>query len=215
MSDRSLSIAQEALRRHPRSRADALGIDMTKNTPSPLFQWLIASLLFSARISADQAEAAARALFDQGWRTADAMAASTWEQRTKVLNAAGYARYDESTSRYIGDATERLLDLYDGDLRAMRQEVDGDLEAMRASLKKFKGIGDVGADIFLREAQLSWDHLHPFADQRALTAAAKLGLPRTARDLAALVPPRDFPRLLDALVRIDLADEVEDVKRAA
>lgn len=215
MSDRARSLAQEVLRRHPRSRADALGLDLSANTPSPLFQWLIASLLFSARISADQAESAARALFEQGWRTADAMSATSWEQRVKVLNRAGYARYDESTSRYIGDATERLLDLYDGDLRALRDEAERDPAAIRAALKAFKGIGDVGADIFLREAQLAWPELAPFADARALEAAGKLGLPTDPERLCALVAPRDRPRLLDALSRPDLAAKAEAIRGAA
>ena len=115
----------------------------------------------------------------------------------------------------IGDATERLLDLYDGDLRVMREEADGDLASLRASLIRFKGIGEVGADIFLREAQLAWPDLHPFADARALKVAKKLRIPGSAAGLAELVPPKDLPRLLDALVRIDLAHEVDEVSRAA
>ena len=51
--DRDRRIAREILRRHPRSRAEALGVDVGRDTPMPLFQWLCASLLFSARISAD------------------------------------------------------------------------------------------------------------------------------------------------------------------
>lgn len=50
------------------------------------------------------------------------MAEATWRQRTDVLNRAGYARYDESTSRMLGDTAQLLLDRYRGDLRKLREE---------------------------------------------------------------------------------------------
>ena len=46
------------------------------------------------------------ALTRRGWTSARKMAASTWEERTHVLNGAGYARYDESTSAKLGEAAD-------------------------------------------------------------------------------------------------------------
>ncbi|MBI1179911.1 MAG: hypothetical protein GC201_05085 [Alphaproteobacteria bacterium] len=208
-------IAAAVLKRHPRSHAQELGIRVARNTPAPLYQWLLVSLLFSARISADQAQKAARALFEQGWRTPKKMAGTSWEERVKVLNRNGYARYDESTARYIADTTELLLDRYKGDLRRLRDEADRDPAGERKRLKEFKGIGEVGADIFFREAQLVWDELYPFADAKAMEGAEKLGLGKSVRSLAGLVDRRDLPRLLSGLVRIDLAGEVDEVLKAA
>lgn len=54
----------------------------------------------------------------------------------------------------------------------------------RALLKRFKGIGDMGADIFLTEAQLAWREAFPAADRKSLGAAEALGLGSTAQDLA-------------------------------
>lgn len=184
--------------------AEALGLDLAKNTPSPLFRWLCASLLLSTRISADLAMKAAAALADAGWTTPDKMAASTWEKRTKVLNRAGYARYDESTSRRLAELCETLLGEYGGDLRRLRKKAGNDPARERALLKEFKGIGDVGADIFCREVQVAWPELHPCVDARAMKSAQRLGLASSADDLAALVPRADLPRLLAALVRADL-----------
>ena len=65
--------------------------------PSVLFRWLCASILLSARTSAGAAMEAAQALAGQGWTAAPKMAAATWEQRTRTLSRAAYARYDEST----------------------------------------------------------------------------------------------------------------------
>ncbi|MGM0585358.1 MAG: hypothetical protein ACQEUZ_11990 [Pseudomonadota bacterium] len=214
MSDRSREIVREVLRRRPESRADALGIDLSKDEPAQHFQWLVASLLFSARISADQAERAAKALFDQGWTTPEKMAATSWEERVKVLNANGYARYDESTSRYLGEGLALLRERWGNDLRNLREEAGRKPAKERELLKEFKGIGDVGADIYLREAQLAWEENHPFADRRAQAAAEALGLDPAPERLAELAGKRDLPRLLDALVWIDLNDEAEAVKAA-
>ncbi|MCR4266835.1 hypothetical protein [Nitratireductor sp. ZSWI3] len=199
-----------------RTYSSELGIDVERNTPSPLYRWLVACTLFSARISQALALSAAKALSQHKWNTPQKMAASTWAQRTKVLNQSGYARYDESTSRMLGDAAGHLLDAYGGDLRRLREAAGRDPRRERALLKEFKGIGDVGADIFFREVQTVWDELYPFVDKKALAAAKRLGLPASGRELAKLVPRRDLPRLLSALVRTDLAkDGYEAVKERA
>jgi len=203
------------LDRHGTSFAGELDIDLAANTPSGLFRWLCASILMSARISSGNAMRAAKALADAGWTTPQAMAASSWEERVKVLNANGYARYDESTARMLGEDAAILLVTYDGDLRRLREKAGGDPAAVRTLLKEFKGIGDVGANIFCREAQIAWDELHPFADRKALASATKLGLPGSADALAALVDRADFPRLAAALVRCDLAGDHEAVRKAA
>lgn len=192
-----------------------LGIRLERGTPSPLFCWLVASLLFSARISADIALAAAAALIEQGWTTPKKMAGAGWEARTRALNRSGYARYDESTSRMLGDTCALIIDAYGGDLRRLREQAGRDPEAERRLLKQFKGIGDVGADIFFREAQITWDELYPFADKRALTAAGALGLGDSARDLAKLVSRKEFPGLIAALVRTARAKDFAEIKEKA
>jgi hypothetical protein len=208
-------IVQALLERHGQTYAAELGIDLERNTPSALYRWLCAATLLSARIGANIAMDAARALADQGWTTADKMVGATWEQRTRTLNQAGYARYDESTSGMLGDTAEMLLDKYGGDLRRLRDAAERDPGRERALLKECKGIGDVGADIFCREAQVAWDELFPFADRRALEAAGRLGLEDDAERLARRVSQKDYPRLLAALVRTGLANDFDGVLEAA
>jgi hypothetical protein len=204
-------IVEALLERHGRTYAEELGIDLAKGTPSVLFRWLCASILLSARISADIAMSAARALADQGWTTAQKMAASTWEQRTRTLNGAGYARYDESTSRMLGETAGMLLKKYGGDLRRLRAAASRDPAAERRLLKECKGLGDVGVDIFFREAQVIWDELYPFAGRRDLDAAARLGLEKDAAGLTKHVSRHDAPRLTAALVRVGLAKDFDKV----
>lgn len=169
---------------------------------SSMFQLLCLSLLLSARIRSDIAVDAMRALRDAGWRTPKAMTDATWRQRTDVLNRSGYARYDESTSRMLATTAQVVTDAYHGDLRQLRDAADGDVRGARRRLKEFKGIGDVGADIFLREAQGEWPEYRPFFGEPALRTAADLGLPDDAGDLARHCPPEEVPRLAAALIRV-------------
>jgi endonuclease III len=208
-------IVAALLEEHGQTYAEQLGIDLESGTPSPLFRWLCVALLMSARIGAATAVDAARALADQGWTTAARIADATWEQRTRTLNQAGYARYDESTSRMLGDTAQMLQEKYQGDLRKLRDAAERDPERERALLKECKGVGDVGADIFMREAQITWPELYPFADRKALQAAAKLGLDEDPHALADRVPRKDLPRLLTALVRASLEGELEQLRERA
>lgn len=207
--------AKAVLDLNGRTYGAELGADAGRNTPSALYRWLTASTLLSARIGHDIAMEAAKALSKKGWRSPRKMAEATWRQRTDTLNRAGYARYDESTSRMLGEGAELLLEKYGGDLRKLREMAGRDPQKERKLIKEFKGIGDTGADIFFREVQAAWEELYPFADKKALSAAKKLGLPQSAKGLAKLVSRKDFPRFLAALVRTDLAKQYDEVRDRA
>ncbi len=211
------AVVEVLLDGYGRTYVSEAGIRLDRNTPSPLFELLCLALLISARISADAAVSAAKALWDAGWTTPGRMAQASWEDRTRVLNGSGYARYDESTSRYLADTSEIVLDRWDGDLRELRKTSDGDVEVLRGGLTACKGIGKVGADVFMREVQAVWSEYVPFADQRSLNAADEFGLPTEPAELAELAggDPGEFARLVAALVRVGLADEFDAVLDAA
>jgi hypothetical protein len=209
------AVIEALLERHGQTYAQELGIDLAKGTPSVLFRLLVASILFSARIGAGQAAKAARALTDEGWTTAERLAATTWKERARVLNRHGYARYDERTASMLGDACQLLLDRYRGDLRRLRAEAGQDPREERRLLKQVKGLGDVGVDIFFREAQVAWEELFPFVDRRAAQAARRLGLDADPWVLTGGRRPEAFTRLVAALVRTGLADDHDAVLEAA
>jgi hypothetical protein len=133
-------VTSALLERHGTTFAEELGIDVAKGTPSPLFRLLCASILISARIGHRLAISAAQALERNGWRTANALAASSWKERTRALNRAGYARYDERTSTMLGDTAEYALERYGGDLRRLREEAERDPAAERRLLREFLGV---------------------------------------------------------------------------
>lgn len=83
-----------------------------------------------------------------------------WQERVDTLNRAGYARYDESTSTMLAETAGRLIDEYGGDLRELRRRTGRDPGEERRLLKDFKGLGDVGVDIFMREVQAAWEELY-------------------------------------------------------
>lgn len=209
------AVVRALLDRHGRTYCDEAEIGL-RDTPSPLFRLLCLSLLLSARIRADAAVGAARALADAGWTTPDAMAASTWQERTRVLNEHGYARYDESTSRMLGQTSDLLTDRYGGDLRNLREDAERDPDRERRLLQQFTGIGAVGASIFSREVQAVWDEMFPYADDRALDVASSLGLGSDAESLRGHVDgAEELVRLVAALVRSGLAGDQDDILAVA
>lgn len=203
------------LQRHGCTYAEEAGVRLRGNTPSPLFELLNLSMLLSARISADNAVEAARALVKAKLTTPRKMAAASWQDRVDVITWHGYKRYDERASRMLGDTAHMVLEDYRGDLRRLRDEAGQDVKQERRLLQRFKGIGEVGADIFLREVQAVWPEVYPYADPKVLKAAGRLGLPRSAKRLAALVPRARFPHLCAALIRTSLRRDSDAINSAA
>lgn len=197
------------LGRHGTTYAEDAGIRLS-DEPAPLWQLLVLTQLLSARISADIAVAAARELFDAGCRTPERMRASSWRSRVHALGRGHYRRYDERTATMLGEMADLVIAEYGGDLRRLH-EASADVER---DVQRFKGIGPAGAAVFCREVQGVWPDIAPYVDGLAADGAERLGLPRSADRLAALVPPADLPRLLAACVRAAHDDAVvEDVRR--
>lgn len=207
------AVIRALLDRQQRTYTAQAGIRL-RDTPAPLYQTLVLAILLSARIRADTAVAAAKALFDAGMRDPRSMADASWQRRVDALGEGGYRRYDERTSTMLGKGAELLLERYDGDLRRLREEPDP-----KKALLDIPGIGPTGADIFLRDVQGVWPEFAPYIDRKALDGARRLGLPASPEKLSGLVPDREMPLLADGLVHAALdkpmADEVLEAAKAA
>ena len=186
--------------------ADEAGIAM-RDKPKPLFQLLVLCVLASKPIDATIATQAARELFSAGLRTPESVLAAERDAMIAAFGRASYARYDESSATRLVDIATTLRDDYDGDLRQLAAVADHDVGAVKRLLKQFKGIGDAGADIFLREVQDVWTWVRPHFDERATAAARDIGLPADPVELSALAPRR-VAELAAALVRFSLDDDV-------
>jgi hypothetical protein len=118
-------VARAVLERYPQTFGEELGL-RSFDTPAELFGLLVMASLMSAPIRVAIALEATRSVRGHRWTTAERMVAASFEERAKVLNEAGYARYDERTSRMLGGTSEVLVERYRGDLRQLRAEAGGD-----------------------------------------------------------------------------------------
>lgn len=216
MAPSSESVVKVLLDRFGQTYAEQAGIKLA-DKPSPLYDLLVLATLLSARISSDVAVTAARELFAAGYRTPQRMREASWQDRVDALGRGHYRRYDERTATMLGEAAAQLLDRWHGDLRELRDEAGGDAQQIRKQLTEFKGIGPVGADIFLREVQAVWPQVAPYLDERVIRAAVKACLPGHTRKLADLVDsPAELARLSAALVRMSRSRRaVDEITRAA
>lgn len=202
----STEIARRLLDTAGTTYADEAGIKLA-DKPMPLFELLVLCMLASKPIDAAVATRAARELFAEKLRTPDAVLAAERQTMIEAFGRAGYARYDESSATRCVDIATAVRDEYGGDLRGLAERSDRDVGAAKRLLQEFTGIGDTGADIFLREVQDVWTWVRPYFDDRAMRAADKLGLPGDPDRLAKVVGPRCAPAAA-ALVRVSLDDEL-------
>ncbi|HEY1842964.1 MAG TPA: endonuclease [Mycobacterium sp.] len=175
--------------------------------PMPLFQLLVLCMLASKPIDATIAMRAGRELFSDGLRTPKAVLDAERQTMIDAFGRAHYVRYDESSATRLTEMAQRVVDEYSGDLREIPRRSADDVDAVKRMLKEFKGIGETGADIFLREVQDVWTWVRPHFDKRATRTAKTLGLPADPAKLGALAP-RANARLAAALVRASLDDDV-------
>lgn len=212
--DRDRALVNVLLEREGRTYAEEAGIALA-DRPAPLYQLSVLATLLSTRIRAGVATAAARQLFAAGYRTPEAMAAASWQDRVDALGRGHYRRYDERTATMLGKGAELCLQRWRGDLRRLHREADADLGRLRELLMEFPGIGPTGADIFLREVQAVWPDVRPFVDRRVVEGARRMGLPDEPDRLARLADGNAFARLASALVRVSLESKLADELMAA
>ncbi|MGQ9408380.1 endonuclease [Mycolicibacterium gilvum] len=201
-------LADRLLREAGTTYAEEAGITLA-NRPMPLFELLVLCMLASKPIDATVATRAAREIFGAKLRTPGAVLDATRPTMIRAFGRAGYARYDESSATRLVDIAAAVRDDYGADLRGLADRAEQDVAKAKRLLKRFTGIGDTAADIFLREVQDVWTWVRPYFDARAMAAAADLGLPDDAAELAALARD-DCARLAAALVRVSLDTALRD-----
>ncbi|MEU2616058.1 hypothetical protein ABZ570_31470 [Micromonospora sp. NPDC007271] len=189
-----------------RGFAERYGFRVTNN-PSHLFQVLYLSVLLARRGDFRKAVDSALALRENGWDSAARMARSLHADRVRVLREAGQRGDVDALGNTLGDLARAVVDRYRGDLRRLRTAAHQDPARERRLLTDLPGVDEQVVDLFLREAQAVWREVAPVADRRALAAARRLGLGRSADDLAGLAGSGESERLawlVGALARVDL-----------
>ncbi|GAB3146542.1 endonuclease [Micromonospora sonneratiae] len=189
-----------------RGFAEAYGFRVTNN-PASLFQVLYLSILLRRARDFRRAITTAQALRDMGWESPARLARSLHEARSRVLREGCCPRNPDEVASILGDLALGLVERYRGDLRRLRVEARYDPGQERRLLKELAGVDDGVVDLFFRDVQALWREVAPVADQHALTAARRLGLGRSATELAELAGSGESEKLawlVGALARVDL-----------
>jgi hypothetical protein len=175
-----------------------MGINLASRRSSEIFKWFIASILFGARISKAIAVRTYKEFESEGLLDPARIVERGWDGLTVILDRGGYVRYDFKTATKLLDVSRALLEKYGGNLNSLHATAVGtrDLEKRLRSLGK--GIGEVTANIFLREMRGIWDKAEPLPSGLALSAAKSLGFISTAGPSS-----RDVLRLLKEKWRED------------
>jgi len=161
------------------SYSKSLGIDLRSSRRREVFRWLLAAILFGARISESLAAKTFQVFDLAGVTSPEKILGKGWDGLVRLLDEGGYARYDFKTATKLLEMAKALEGQYGGDLNRLHEEArdPADLENRIQSLAK--GIGQVTTNIFLREMRGIWKKADPLPADLCVAAARSLGLIRT------------------------------------
>lgn len=177
-----------------RPYSEELGIDV--GTPQGRFRWFLASILFGKRISVEIAEKTYREFARAGILSPKRILEAGWDRLVEILDKGGYVRYDFSTADRLLLVAEKLQKEYRGSVDEIHSRAK-DSKDLEDRLKEFTGIGDVTANIFLRELRHIWKKADPAPSEGARMMARRLGikLPANRKSYA-------FVRMEAGLIRL-------------
>jgi hypothetical protein len=155
--------------------AGALGIDLAAPDTGERFKWLLAALLYGARISETLATRTWREFAARGVLSPERIVATGWDGLVALLDGGGYARYDYKTATKLLAVCEALMRDYGGSLDALHAAAADPRDLQNRIKALAKGIGDTTVGIFLRELRGVWDKAEPPLSRLAFDAATALG----------------------------------------
>lgn len=164
-----------------------------------VFQLLVLSILLSKRISHVLAIRAMRALMHHGLTSALSMSKIPRDDLVKILNKNGYARYDEKTATFLQHDAWVVLTLFKGDPSNIFKTAQRSITHLKNNLEIFKGIGPVGTQIFMCEAQVRYKWLYPCTTPKAVRVAKQIKL--NIIDVKNSLSPLHYARLMATLAR--------------
>jgi hypothetical protein len=141
--------------------SEELDIDLAERTDAACFRWLLASLLFGARISQTTAKNTYRAFMNHGLTNPAEIVAAGWDFLvSQIMREGGYVRYDGRESTQVLRDCEMLMTDYGGSLRRLHDAAH-DARDLEGRLLAFFGVGPVTVNIFLREHRPFWRKADP------------------------------------------------------
>jgi hypothetical protein len=196
-----------------------VGLDDPDSPSSPtILAHVLNALLTSTRISHDLASRALKTLIGANYHEINTLKSSTWNDRCAILTEGGYARYREKTATELADLAALITEKYDSDAANFvadlpQDDVEEAQKIVRGRVKEVKGIGGLGAELFLNSVQGVVKSLAPFVDARSGEAAKKMGLGES-KDMFESVrrDNREMARLVSAITEVRLQGKTEEFK---
>jgi hypothetical protein len=210
----SKEVIKSLMKEYPGRFSAELGINLSSGRSPEIFKWFLASVLFGARISESIVEKTFHEFSTRSVVSPESILHTGWDGLVAILDAGGYVRYDFKTATKLLDLCWSLTENYRADLANLHDAAAGpkDLEQRLKALSK--GIGDVTANIFLREMRGVWSKADPLPSDLVLLAARDRRIvPKSVKDRAKALPllieawdksgmkKKDFPDFEAALVR--------------
>lgn len=181
-------LTDKLIRNFGRTYSEQLGIDLESRREKEVFKWFLASILFGKRISENIAIKTYQEFEKRGLITLDKILEAGWDRLVDALDAGGYVRYDFSTADKLLELM-KVLRKY-GDLNNIHKEAKNEKD-LEEKLKRFKGVGPVTVNIFLRELRCIWEKANPEPSRFTKIGAKNLGIDinrfkRNTKDFVAL-----------------------------
>jgi endonuclease III len=171
MTDAKISVLRQRLSSLP-IYSQGLGIDLQREDHR--FRWLLASILYSKRISSKIAERTYREFEKEKLLTPEAIIKAGYDNLVQALDAGGYVRYDFSTASNLLSMAETLKEKY-GSLENLHVQAK-DSKDLETRLSELRGVGPTTVNIFLRELKSIWKKGHPPISPLARQVMASLDL---------------------------------------
>jgi hypothetical protein len=141
--------------------SEELEIKLKEKDDKEIFKWFLASLLFGGRITETIAKNTYRVFASYGLLNPEKILRAGWEFLVDpIMREGGYVRYDGRKSTQILTDCEKLVTEYGGSLTRVH-DLAKDERDLEQRLLEFYGVGNVTANIFLRELRPYWKKANP------------------------------------------------------
>lgn len=150
----------------------ALAIDLASGESTEIFKWLLAAILFGARISGRIAVQTYNELSRENLLTPNKLLRRGWNGLVEVLDRGGYVRYDFKTSTTLLEVCQTLVERYHGDLNTLHSRAKDPADLEQRIRQLGKGVGEITSGIFLREMRGTWRKAEPLPSDLVLLSSA-------------------------------------------
>jgi hypothetical protein len=141
--------------------SEELGIRLKENNDREIFKWFLASLLFGGRITETIAKNTYRTFERYHLLNPERILKAGWNFLVDpIMREGGYVRYDGRKSTQILTDCEHLITEYRASLTRLH-DLSRNSKDLEARLLEFYGVGEVTANIFLRELRPYWKKADP------------------------------------------------------